>query len=146
MYSLANKRQSEQTASPDKYPQQYFKEKECRKCQTLFKPKAPSHLYCSDKCADVALQDAYLKRNYGITYDVYLKMLQDQDSKCYLCESEGFIMDKTKHKLKLVVDHCHETGKVRKLLCHNCNRALGLFKDNKEVILAAAEYVSKQEG
>ena len=144
MYSLRNKRQSEHTASPDKYPQQYFKEKECRKCKTMFKPKAPSHLYCSDDCADAALQDAYLKRNYGITYETYLQMLQEQNSKCYLCGSEGFLMDKAKHKLKLVVDHCHETEKVRKLLCHNCNRALGLFKDNPDVMRAAANYVSNK--
>ena len=141
MYSLKNKRQSEQTGSPDKYPQQYFKEKGCRKCGTVFQPKAPSHLYCSDECADHCLKDAYLKRNYGIDYNMYLEMLKEQDNKCFLCKEEGFVMDKLKHKLKLVVDHCHESGTVRKLLCHNCNRALGLFKDKPEVIQSAVDYI-----
>jgi hypothetical protein len=70
-------------------------------------------------------------------------MKQEQDNKCFLCGSEGFLMDKNKHVEKLAVDHCHETGKVRKLLCHNCNRALGLFKDNHDVIRKAADYVEE---
>lgn len=141
MYSLQNKRQEDQTASPSKYPQGSFKDKPCRKCKTLFSPKAPSHLYCSDYCADSGLQDAYLKRNYGITFQDYMNMLEEQDHKCFLCGGEGFIMNKEKHKLKLVVDHCHKTGKVRRLLCHNCNRGLGLFHDDPAVLLKAVDYL-----
>lgn len=48
---------------------------------------------------------------------------------------------KPSHKLKLVVDHCHSSGEVRGLLCHNCNRALGLFKDSRENLLNAVEYL-----
>lgn len=143
MYSLKNKRQSEQTADPSKYPQGYFKEKSCKHCGTLFKPNAPSHLYCGDACADIALSSHYLKRNYGITHSQYQEMLKEQDSKCFLCDGPGFLMDKAKHKLNLVVDHCHTTGKVRGLLCHNCNRALGLFKDNQEVLLKAVDYLKR---
>lgn len=145
MYSLRNRPQSEQTADPSKYPNLYFKDKQCKKCSKVFSPKAPSHLYCSDECANISLQDAYLKRNYGITLDIYLKMCKEQNDKCYLCNGEGFVMDKTKHKLKLVVDHDHKTGKVRKLLCHNCNRALGLFKDNPDVLNKAAIYVEEKD-
>lgn len=45
------------------------------------------------------------------------------------------------HSGCLVVDHNHETGKVRGLLCHNCNRALGLFKDNPSVLQKTFEYL-----
>jgi hypothetical protein len=45
------------------------------------------------------------------------------------------------HTAKLMVDHCHATGKVRGLLCHNCNRALGLLKDDKSTIRRALEYL-----
>jgi hypothetical protein len=45
------------------------------------------------------------------------------------------------HKMKLVVDHCHASGSVRGLLCHNCNRALGLPKDSDEVLQRAISHL-----
>lgn len=54
---------------------------------------------------------------------------------------QGFFKDASKHKLKLVVDHCHSSGKVRGLLCHNCNRALGLFQDSMSSLTRAIEYL-----
>ena len=143
MYALRNKRQSEQTASPDKYPQGYFHEKPCRRCGTIFIPKAPSHLYCSDACADEALSEAYLKRTYSITLAEYDALLELQKGRCAICGGEGFLMG-PQHKKKLVVDHDHATGKVRGLLCHNCNRALGLLGDKPELLHRAADYLKAQ--
>jgi len=140
--SRMNKKQKDQTASPDKYPQGYFKEKPCKKCGTMFSPKAPSHLYCSQECADDSIVTAYLKKNYGITIDDYRDMLDKQDHKCGICGGEGFTM-KEEHKVKLVVDHDHQTGNVRGLLCHNCNRALGLFHDDPKALNKAIDWVSE---
>ena len=47
----------------------------------------------------------------------------------------------THHKMKLVVDHCHKNGQVRGLLCHNCNRALGLLGDDIGSIKNCIEYL-----
>lgn len=59
---------------------------------------------------------SHLKNAYGITWEDYTKMVEDQDNKCYLCgQLPSDVYD------KLVVDHCHRTGKVRKLLCRMCN-------------------------
>ena len=44
-------------------------------------------------------------------------------------------------KRKLVLDHCHETGKLRGLLCGNCNKGLGFFKDNASVLELAIRYL-----
>lgn len=140
MYAMSNKPQSEMTADPSKYPQGYFKPKPCKECETTFQPKAPSHLTCSQSCADRLLQSRYLQRTYGITLELYERMLEEQGHVCKLCMGEGFTMA-THHKVKLVVDHCHATGKVRGLLCHNCNRALGLMKDSTETLERAIEYL-----
>lgn len=109
-------------------------------CGENFQPLAPSHLYCSETCAGEASQDKYYRRNYGISRAEWLSLHKKQGNKCYICEGDGFLM-REDHAAKLMVDHCHDTGKVRGLLCHNCNRALGLFKDSTKAIRRALEYL-----
>lgn len=142
MYALKNKPQNKQTASPDKYPQKKFKDKSCRCCGEKFSPKAPSHLYCSQTCADVGVATAYLKRTYGITMEDYNRMFDEQEGLCCVCDKPGWTMA-DHHKLTLVVDHCHASGDVRGLLCHNCNRALGLLKDSTENLQRAIQYLGR---
>ena len=127
---------------PTKYPNAYFKDKQCKACGSQFTPEAPSQHYCCSGCRG---KNAYYKRNYGITDKDLAQMKEEQDYKCYICFSEGFLIGNNNHNEKLVVDHDHETGKVRKLLCHNCNRALGLFQDNPELLRKAAEYVEQHK-
>jgi len=117
-----------------------FKAKPCRNCSAVFRPASPSQLYCSDSCAADGKTSAYLLRSYGITYGQYKDMLDSQDHKCKLCSGEGFVM-KDCHAIKLVVDHCHKDGHVRGLLCHNCNRALGLMQDSVESLERAINYL-----
>lgn len=121
-----------------KYPNGYFKDKECKTCGNVFTPTNPCNIYCSSACKG---KNAYYRRNYGIDDKQLLQMKEEQNNLCYLCGSEGFLIGKNNHDEKLAVDHDHETGTVRKLLCHNCNRALGLFKDNPDVLRKAADYV-----
>ena len=142
MYLKGNKRQAEMTAEPKKYPQGFFKDKPCKLCSTVFKPMAPSHMYCSQECADIALIEKYLQREYKINYSEYMDMLKNQDEKCAISGSEGFKMQ-AHHKIKLVVDHCHATGRVRGMLCHNCNRGLGLFQDSVKFLQTASSYLQK---
>ena len=139
----ANKPKAEQTANPKDYPQGYFKDKPCKDCKEMFTPKAPSELYCSDECAQRGRTTAYLWRNYRISLKDYEKLLDEQDHLCKICLTEGFVMSAkhNNHVNKLVVDHCHTTGAVRGLLCHNCNRALGLLQDNIESLQRAIDYL-----
>lgn len=143
-YKSINKKQEEMTAKPNKYPQGYFKEKPCRNCSVVFKPQAPSHMYCSQRCADKANTTRRLKRLYGVDLDHVLKMYEEQEGKCKICKTEGFKLSPNADN-NLVVDHCHINGGVRGMLCHNCNRALGLLKDNKEYLKRCIEYIKDYE-
>jgi hypothetical protein len=77
-----------------------------------------------------------LKKAYGITQEQFLEMSLKQKHKCACCNKEK----------KLVVDHCHTTGKIRELLCHNCNTALGLLNEDNTIIQSLSNYIRKQHG
>jgi hypothetical protein len=79
-----------------------------------------------------------LKRKFGMTLEQYNSVLIAQNNVCAICES----IDTYR---ALSVDHNHDTGKVRGLLCGSCNRGLGLFKDNTERLLTAHKYLKKYE-
>lgn len=95
--------------------------------------------FCSERCRRqekyperIHKKRAYeLRTKYGITPEQYQGMLQEQEGKCGICLNVG----------KLNVDHCHETSKVRGLLCDNCNQALGKFKDDLNILERAANYL-----
>lgn len=82
-----------------------------------------------------------LKTRYGISYDKFKEMSQAQDNRCMICRRLPW---ESRINLKeLCVDHDHETGKVRGLLCSQCNTALGLFSDSKEKLNAAVNYLER---
>ena len=76
----------------------------------------------------------HLKTKYGITELEYKEMYDKQNGNCALC-------NKNVEYKKLHVDHCHKSGRIRGLLCSNCNLALGNFKDNIEVLKKAIDYL-----
>jgi hypothetical protein len=78
-----------------------------------------------------------LFRKYKVTREIYEALLIAQDYKCKIC---GKIHEWTAYG-KLCVDHDHETGEVRGLLCTHCNRGLGAFKDDPELLNKAIQYV-----
>lgn len=69
---------------------------------------------------------------YGISPEQYATILGEQNGLCAICGLAD----------KLVIDHCHNTNKVRGLLCIKCNWALGHFEDSTERLAAAIEYLS----
>lgn len=83
-------------------------------------------------------RDADLQRKYGITLAQYNARLQVQEGKCAICgrttEENGRV---------LAVDHCHETGQNRALLCHQCNSMLGMAGDSPELLRKAANYIGE---
>ena len=83
-------------------------------------------------------RDGIVRRQYGITLAEYEQMLRDQNNKCAICKNEDEVEGR-----RLAIDHCHESGNVRGLLCGKCNRGLGLFYDNKELLDNAISYLTK---
>lgn len=79
-----------------------------------------------------------LRVNFDLTPEQYDKLLAEQGGGCAICgtppEAEG-----RRHP----VDHCHTAGTVRGILCGNCNRALGLFRDDPELLTAALAYLTR---
>jgi len=82
-----------------------------------------------------------LNYNYGLTREQYEVMVTAQEGKCAICR-----VDKPGGKGKFFhVDHCHDSDRVRELLCHGCNTGLGAFKDDSELLRAAAAYLEKHQ-
>jgi hypothetical protein len=97
-------------------------------------------------CVLTTLRDRYsaqgnrtkvLRYRYGLTDSDYERMSISQDARCAICQSTTPGLNKPHFH----VDHDHLTGAIRGLLCAKCNRALGLFKDDIELLKAAAKYL-----
>jgi len=78
------------------------------------------------------------KQWYNISRDEFKELFESQNGCCSICSIE---LDGSRKGLLGHLDHCHITKKVRGILCGGCNMALGLFKDNEEFLLSAAQYL-----
>lgn len=85
-----------------------------------------------------------LLRHYGLTLEEYEAKLQAQQKRCAICGEPEVLKNKRYGtSLSLSVDHDHDTGRVRGLLCTDCNHGLGQFKDSPELLEAAAAYLRR---
>ncbi len=83
-----------------------------------------------------------LKRAYGLTPEQYDAMLAAQNGVCLLC-GDAPNPNGVRAASRLHVDHDHETGRVRALLCNHCNRGIGAFRDDPDLMQRASLYVWK---
>ncbi len=83
-----------------------------------------------------ALQHANWIKQYGLTPEDYQALMEAQEGKCALCRKECSSGN------RLSVDHNHDTGRVRGLLCRNCNRGIGLLQESPEILQRAVGYLS----
>ena len=77
---------------------------------------------------------------YGMNIDIYESMLKDQNGGCAICNATEL-----DNRRRLCVDHNHDTGQIRALLCDNCNTGLGRFKDDISMLRTALEYLEKYD-
>ena len=122
---------TEETKNQEKIYQRHYARTPKRKAQIMEYQQTPKHRKNKRKYK--------LKHKYGITEEQYDEMMKKQGGVCAACRSE-FRSTKTTH-----LDHCHATGKVRGILCHNCNRALGAVQDKIENLNALIDYLQREE-
>lgn len=82
------------------------------------------------------MRNRYLLKEYKLTLEEYEIMFKTQEGVCKICNLADI-------QKKLVVDHNHDTGAVRGLLCDSCNLGLGKFKDNQDYLQSAIEYLKE---
>ena len=83
-------------------------------------------------------KDYKLRIAYGIGTEDKLSMIDSQNGNCAICGKKLIDLNNN-----ICVDHDHGTGKIRGILCGNCNRAIGLFFDNPKTLIAAAMYLER---
>lgn len=110
----------------------FLRRKTCKSCRALHE----SARYRNDpgvaERVKKSAKRSALKRSYGLTEEDYDKLYASQNGICKICQN---------YFPKLNIDHCHKTGKIRGLLCWNCNTALGKFKDSVELLSNAISYL-----
>lgn len=113
----------------------YANRKECKDCKN-----AAAKQWRKDNPENVEkhlkrMRERAKERKYKITQLEFDKLLKDQKNKCAIC-SNKFKNSKDTH-----IDHCHNSSKVRGLLCNGCNIALGQFQDNIQFMENSIKYL-----
>lgn len=124
-----------------------LREKLCRMCPNVFQTTSDAK-FCSDKCA--AFQEKLIRKRdrktkppekrrrvilKGLSEVKLQRMLEEQEGLCKICQRPQI------GRKRLAIDHCHETRKVRGLLCTKCNVGLGMFGDSVERLRRAISYL-----
>lgn len=108
--------------------------KQCLRETHPYRPYVPGKYPITSEVA----RSKNLKKNYGITVEEYDAMLASQGEVCKVCKGPPL------GKGRYHVDHDHVTGKIRGLLCHKCNVALGMVRDNVEHLKALIAYLEEE--
>lgn len=83
----------------------------------------------------------HMEYNYGLSKERYDSCLREQGGVCAICGKDN---PPTARIKRLCVDHSHETGAFRGLLCASCNRGLGLLGDSPEILIRAVQYLNRR--
>lgn len=123
--------------------QRWVTRDQIQSCRLCNKPA----LIPTRKCArhQLLARLTQVKLKYGLEPDEYQELVERFVGKCYICKQVplvyGLSTDRTKASRTLAVDHCHETGKIRGLLCSHCNQGIGHFRHNPELLQQAVGYL-----
>lgn len=114
--------------------------RDCHKCGKPGLPRTTGKPVCPDCMVDPRANSKEKERRrrlrkYGLTDEQYAEMLDQQDGRCAICRTDDYGIKGPQ------IDHCHDTGQVRGLLCNRCNLGIGQLGDDPERMEAAARYV-----
>lgn len=114
----------------------------CSICGKIFFSSRKGRKVCSSKCKNklnnFVATERKLIGKFNLSLENYNKIFQQQNGRCCICGKH-----QTELKKKLAVDHDHKTYTIRGLLCPTCNCAIGLFKDDVELLKSAINYLER---
>lgn len=120
----------------------------CKRCKNTYndnyRKTSDKHRHYLEKRRKTSAYKEYQKRKileikFGLTLEKYLTMLRSQNESCKICSKTNPNGD------SLAVDHCHDTGRIRGLLCNKCNVGLGCFNDKTDLLQRSINYLNEQE-
>lgn len=99
--------------------------------------------YCKE-CVNAYANQVRMQSSYGISMQEFEEMLHEQGGGCAIC---GRIVDDRKDgkERRLCVDHDHDTGEIRGILCTRCNTGIGMFGNDPDVLRRAINYLSQED-
>lgn len=111
--------------------------KKCELCNKIFVTNRRVRRFCSKVCQTRnRLRKRDLRLRFNLTIDKYNDMLNSQKKCCAICKKKNMVKN-------FSVDHNHKTGKIRGLLCRECNSGLGFMKDSIKILSNAIDYLKK---
>lgn len=111
----------------------------CKKCRNARTVLWQSNNKSRTKETNKASSRRYvLKKKYGLTVEKFEQMKKDRNNCCDICG-----LPETRMNKSLAIDHCHDTGEVRGLLCGGCNTGIGNLRDDPTLLIRGAEYILK---
>jgi len=120
----------------------------CKSCgQEKVREEFPALVYGKYRCRDciaVVNRDNQVRRR-GQTPEEYQALFDKQAGQCAICGVREGHRSCRGRECRLAIDHDHRTGAIRGLLCNNCNRGLGRFKDSVDVLKAALRYLQREQ-
>lgn len=108
----------------------------CRKCGSFLRRKRKGSIY-------EYRRQHHMMKKFGIDLDGFSLLWEVFEGKCAICKNMLTLPTNTRGQSLscAVIDHDHETGNLRGLLCNGCNKGLGLFKDSSSILKLASEYL-----
>lgn len=84
-------------------------------------------------------------RKLGLKNEDFIKLNQEHNGYCKICDQPETSKSRSGNIRRLAIDHCHKSGKIRGLLCHECNTMLGKAKDNIDILKSAIQYLESHQ-